>query len=92
MSVFQLFVLSYLGIGASFVQPLFVPIIVRSLAQSFARLDEDQLPIGVDFDFLSLLDSNLSQQHTICKIVNKYECQWWTITKVRSLKSAEILD
>ena len=57
-----------------------------------AVLTEDMLPIGLDLDFLTTLDSDLSTQHSLCRIVNKYECAWWTGRKPRDLDLAEVLD
>jgi hypothetical protein len=69
-----------------------VPIIVRSLAESFATLDEDQLPIGMDRDFMLTLDSDLAEQNSHCRRVDKYEKNWWIRSKQKDLDSVKVMD
>jgi hypothetical protein len=89
---YQLFVLSYVGIGTSIGHPFDIPILLRSLAVGLAILDEDDLPMSFDIDFLTTLDTNLAEQNSLCKIVQKYECAWWKERKPRSLEGAVIFD
>ena len=88
----QLFVLSYIGIGTSIGQPLKVPILLRSLAVGLASLDEKDLPVSFDIDFLMTLDTDPAEQNSICKLVQTYECAWWKARKPRDLDHAVILD
>lgn len=69
-----------------------VPILVRSLADSLAILDEDELSIAMSPDFLLTLDCDLSIPKSNCRIVDSYECDWWNARKPRDLNSAMILD
>lgn len=69
-----------------------MPIIVRSLAESFSTLEEDQLPIGMASDFLLTLDLDLTFQNSGCRIVDEYECAWWKGRKPRTLDGVKILD
>jgi hypothetical protein len=69
-----------------------IPIILRSLALSIATLNEVDLPLPFDIDFLMTLDSDLSLQNNICQIVEKYECAWWNSTRPWSYDQAKILD
>jgi hypothetical protein len=89
---YQLFVLSYVGIGTSIGHPFDIPILLRSLAVGLAILDEDDLPMSFDIDFLTTLDTNLAEQNSLCKIVQKYECAWWKERKARSLEGTVIFD
>jgi hypothetical protein len=73
-------------------QAIRVPIIIRSLAGSMAVLEEDQMPIGLDREFLMMLDADLSEQNVDCQIVDEYECAWWKGRKPRSLDLALVLD
>lgn len=84
--------LSFVGIGTSFGHPLDVPIVLRSLAASMAILEENDLPMGLDRDFLMTLDSDLSFQNPICQIVDEYDCAWWNGRKPRSLDLAKVMD
>ena len=69
-----------------------MPIIVRSLAESFATLDEDQLPIGMNRDFMLTLDSDLAEQNSHCRRVDKYENNWWIRSKQKDLDSVKVMD
>ena len=71
---------------------LHVPIIVRSLAESFSILEEDQLPISMASDYLLTLDLDLTFQNSSCRIVDEYECAWWKGRKPRSLETVLILN
>lgn len=84
--------LSYLGIATSIGQAIDLPVIVRSLAVSMGFLKEDQLPLGIDKDFLLSLDSDLSVQNYSCQMVDNYECAWWKGSEPRILRSAHKLD
>lgn len=84
--------LSQVGIATCTGQIVKVPIVVRSLAESMASLDEHQLPIVADDDFLMTLDADLSVQDNICQIAEHYDCAWWDKRKPRNLDTAEILD
>ena len=88
----KMFVLSYAGIGTSIGQPMEVPIILRSLAVGFATLEERELPVTFDNDFMLTLDTNLAEQNRACRMVRNYKCQWWTARKPRDLDLASILD
>ena len=83
--------LRYVGIGVSLGHPLTVPILIRSLADSMGHLDETELPIPIDDDFLSLLDSDLAEQNYVCSLVEKYECAWWIGRKPRNLDLADTM-
>ena len=89
----MLYVLSYVGICTSTGQVLEIPILLRSLAASIGTIDEDQLSLAFDYDFLMMLDADLSEQHHIyCRIVDNYECAWWKGRKPRSLDLTQVLD
>jgi len=88
----QLFILSYIGYVTSIGDSVDVPIIVRSLAESIAMLEEHDLPVSVTRDLLMTLDTDLSEQNPLCRQVDRYECAWWTARKPRDLKTADILD
>ena len=83
--------LRYVGIGASLGHPLNVPILIRSLADSMGHLDVTDLPIPFDNDFISLLDSDLSEQNYVCRLVAKYECSWWIERKPRDVDLADTM-
>lgn len=85
-------VLSYVGIETSVGQTVEVPIIVRSLAESFALLDEEMLPIGIDHGLIMTLDRDLKEQNYVCQAVDHYECAWWESRKPRDLSLVEVLD
>jgi hypothetical protein len=85
-------VLSRIGIATSIGHTLQVPIIVRSLADSIALLDEDDLPLAFDLDFKLMLDVDPSFQHSLCKLVDVYSSAWWKRNKPRSLDLADILE
>jgi hypothetical protein len=85
-------VLSYIGFSTSIGHTLQVPIIVRSLADSIALLDEDDLPLPFDLDFKIMLDVDPSFQHRLCQLVDVYSSAWWKRNKPRTLDLADILD
>ena len=84
--------LSYVGICTSTGQPLEIPILLRSLAACIGTVDEDELSLTFDYDFLMMLDADLSEQHIYCRIVDNYECAWWNGRKPRSLDLAQVLN
>jgi len=70
-----------------------VPILLRSLAVKFATLNEHDLPVSVDIDFLMTLDTDIPSQNYYCRLVDKYEYAWWMSRKEpQSLDEVEILD
>lgn len=71
-------------------QILDLPIIIRSLADSMAMLNEDDLPIKFHPEFLLTLDTG--DQHSIASPVTKYERTWWNRRKPKSISSVPILD
>jgi hypothetical protein len=85
-------VLSYVGVATSIGQVVEVPLIVRSLAESIATLQEDQLPVGFDYDFMLSLDADLSVQDSRCRLVENYHNDWWNRRKPRMLEMASVLD
>jgi len=85
-------VLSYIGFATSIGHTLQIPIIVRSLADSIALLDEDDLPLAFDLDFKMMLDVDPSFQHRLCQLVNVYSSAWWKRNEPRSLDLADILE
>jgi hypothetical protein len=85
-------VLSYVGICTSTGQALEIPILLRSLAACMGTIDEDQLSLTFDHDFLMTLDADLTEQHIYCRMVDNYECAWWNGRKPRSLNLAQVLD
>jgi hypothetical protein len=80
------------GLATCIGQPVDVPIIVRSLAESMATLNEDELPIGLEMDFHKALDSGIINQNEMCQMVEKYECCWWKGKKPTNLDSTKILN
>ena len=84
--------LSYVGICTSTGQALEIPILLRSLAACMGTIDEDQLSLTFDHDFLMTLDADLTEQHIYCRMVDNYECAWWNGRKPRSLDLAQVLD
>ena len=87
----QILVLRYVGISVSLGHPLNVPILIRSLADSMGHLHETDLPIPIDNDFISLLDSDLAEQNYVCRLVAKYDCAWWIGRKPRIIEMAETM-
>ncbi|KAF8811073.1 hypothetical protein BYT27DRAFT_7253203 [Phlegmacium glaucopus] len=87
-----LVILSYVGISSAIGQTVDVPIIVRSLADSMAMLQGNDLPIPFDPEFLTMLDIGAHDKDNKSRVVTKYEYAWWNGRKPRSLAMAEILD
>ncbi|KAF8804423.1 hypothetical protein BYT27DRAFT_7025902, partial [Phlegmacium glaucopus] len=87
-----LFILSYVGIANAIGQTVDVPIIVRSLADSMAMLQQDDLPIPFDPEFLMMLDIGAHESDNKSRVVEKYNRAWWNGRKPRSLAIAKILD
>jgi len=63
-----------------------IPIIIRSLAGTFALEGKNDLPLIPDDTFLATLDSGGHQ------VVNGYDLQWWTGRKPKDLSKVEILN
>jgi hypothetical protein len=66
-----------------------IPIIIRSLAGSFAFIKERDLPLDFDNDILLTLDAGGDHK---CKVVANYKLRWWTGRKPRDIKAVEILN
>lgn len=68
--------LSIIGVGNTLGLLIDVPIIVRSLVDSFAFVGEDELPLPMTSDFLTLLDTGTDpRRHG--RIVHDYHLAWW---------------
>ena len=91
-NLLKLFVMSLIGIATSIGQSMDVPILIRSLASSIGSLNEEILSLSFDPDFLLTLDSDLSEQHKTCQIVQQYQSSWWTVKKPRNLDWADVLN
>ena len=68
--------MSYIGIAAATGQVTDVPIVLRSLADSFATLPEDSLPCKISLGLLATLDIGTDPDHH-GRVVNAYEFSWW---------------
>jgi hypothetical protein len=84
-------VLSFVGIGSAIGQTLEIPIMVRSLADSLARLSEDDLPVPINPGFLALLDVDARERHDKGRVVDRYDCSWWTGRRPQDLSTVECL-
>ena len=62
---------------------------VRSLAGSMAGIREEDLPLHFTSDLLDSLDAGGNGKVTV---LSKYELQWWTSRKPRTLDVVKILD
>lgn len=83
--------LSFVGIGSAIGQTLEIPIMVRSLADSLARLSEDDLPVPIDPGFMALLEVDARERNDRCRVVDKYDCSWWTGRRPQDLNTVEYL-
>ncbi|KAF8799829.1 hypothetical protein BYT27DRAFT_7263438 [Phlegmacium glaucopus] len=87
-----LFILSYVGIAVSVGQTIDIPIILRSLANSMALLNENALPLPFDPHFLATLDIGTHEKGHKSQVVSAYEHCWWSGRKPRDLDTIKILD
>ena len=56
-------------------------------------MNEHDLPVSVDIDFLMTLDTDIPSQNYYCRLVDKYEYAWWMSRKEpESLDEVKILD
>ena len=92
LTTLQQFVLSYVGVASSIGLAVELPIILRSLADSLALVDEKMLPLNFDQDFLLMLDIGAHNDDNDSQVVKKYERSWWIGKKPRNLDLIEILD
>jgi hypothetical protein len=88
LTIFQVFVLSYVGMANAMGQILDIPIIIRSLAISIALLREGSLPAEFEPDFLATLDIGNPER----PIIAQYAHAWWKAPKPINLDLADILD
>lgn len=68
--------MSYVGLGASLCVYLDIPIILRSLACSFACHGKSELPTQFDLDFLFLLEAGTELKDPSL-MVKLYKQAWW---------------
>ena len=85
------FILSYVGVASSIGQPVDIPIILRSLADSLALVDVSLLPLSFDPEMLDTLDIGIDDDKQ-CRTVPSYHCAWWLVGKPRNLDSADVMD
>ena len=88
----KLFVLSHIGVLTSIGQPVDIPIITRSLADSIALGPEDAILPTFENDFLATLDIGSHKTDDKCQVVRKYHLNWWSGRKPRNLDNVQILD
>jgi hypothetical protein len=65
--------LSHVGFATSVGFMIEIPIIIRSLAQSFGGLRRRDFPLTFDLEFLRILELDRSASAPI-----KYHLPWWT--------------
>ncbi|KAF8799630.1 hypothetical protein BYT27DRAFT_7263716 [Phlegmacium glaucopus] len=87
-----LFILSYIGIATALGQQLDVLIILRSLTDSMAMLDEDALPLPFNASFLATLDIGVHDRNNKSQVVSTYDYTWWSGRKPRNLSTVTVLD
>jgi hypothetical protein len=75
------------GIASAIGQILTIPNVIRSLADSIALLQEDDLPIKFSDDFLLTMDIGPDRP-----FVSDYGRDWWNGPKPSSLSLTDILD
>ena len=85
----KVFILSLIGTSSALGQAVDIPIILRTLAGTFALVVEDNLPLPFDADFLATLDT---PAHDKCEVVKNYAHPWWTGRKPRDLNTVNILN
>lgn len=88
----KMFVLSSIGTATAVGQPLVIPIIIRSLADSMMMLDETRLPIACDPGLLLTLDIGAGDPDNKSRLVETYRHNWWTGRKPRDLNAVGVLD
>ena len=90
--VIKLFVMSFIGIATSLGQPVDIPIILRSLADSIALVDgNDRMPV-LSAGFLSMLDIGAHNKDNKCRVVGAYNIDWWSGRKPRNCDDVEVLN
>jgi hypothetical protein len=88
LTVIKLFIMSYVGIATTLGQPVEIPIILRSLADSIALLHEnDKLPL-FNPSLLATLDVGKDGKS---QVVKNYAHSWWTSRKPRDLNDVSLL-
>ena len=85
LTLFKEFVLSLIGIASALGQQLTIPIVIRTLADSLAFVQDENLPFHPDHQFLDTLDAGNHE------LVPSYKLQWWTGRKPKDLGKVEIL-
>ena len=85
LTLFKEFVLSLIGIASALGQQLTIPIVIRTLADSLAFVQDENLPFHPDSQFLDTLDAGNHE------LVPSYKLQWWTGRKPKDLGKVEIL-
>jgi hypothetical protein len=80
------------GLASAIGQTVDVPVIIRSLADSMAMLQQEDFPIPFHPEFLATLDVGAHGKDNRSRVVSKYERAWWNGRKPRSLANANILD
>jgi hypothetical protein len=86
LTLFKHFILSLIGTASALGQVLEIPIIIRSLAGSFAFVKDQDLPLEFNDNLLLTLDAGE------CKMVSNYELMWWIGRKPKDINTVEILD
>jgi hypothetical protein len=66
----------FVGHATAIGQPLNLPIILRSLADSLVFLKEDKLPLRFHDTLLANLETGLKPK-VLGALVKKYLCDWW---------------
>jgi len=56
-----------------------IPLVIRSLLDGLAMLQEDYLPAPFDTDLIQMIEAGTGEGHG--KVVEKYHLQWWSKAK-----------
>lgn len=68
--------MTYIGLGTSVCLSLNIPIVLHSLAQCFAPLKKEDLPVKFDLDFMALLEAGTRPADPYA-VVESYMQAWW---------------
>ena len=55
-------------------------------------MDESELPMSFDPDFLLMLDVGAHEEDSKSRVVDRYECAWWAGRKPQDSSAVEILN
>lgn len=75
------FFMTYIGLGTSVCICLDIPIVLRSLAYSFAGMSKADLPTKFDLDLLALLEGGTKPTDPFF-LVDVYDHAWWKGTGI----------